>query len=443
MRHTLQCRHVRWKSVRSSIWRPVHPSKSERKEASKLEDDSRPCQPLPPGESSVQSPPARKLLRNILREATYLPDPYARDYVREFALARFRRTEFEVKKPQNDEQYIKKRLRRDTKTANKALNTLISANGGDQSTLLKVLSLVYGRRGRRRRELMRPLMPTAAKDTIEKSLQKRSEDSEDLEEDDLEEDDLEEDTVAPGLAQGLAKAAASKHKTGENVRERILLKQLSPALHALVKSQMLASPPKHTRVAPKQLQPELPKHNSKRKPLPQSRVQHIAYGWYSHVLARTLPPLPTKEWYTLRDWASARQKPEPVPRWRTRTMTRRRIKKLTALELVVPLGKKRLPDTPRVSRRSAVTPRFLQRVYAEVFGQCPLMDWNNQKNEWVVTWGHHALHDLQPPRPDEGEERKSGRPVRRNVRRPSARAQQLRTRTEAPHRADVVGNFRR
>lgn len=411
MRLALRCRHARWSGSRSPIWRPASSrgnaniSRSEGKEPSKLEDAEKPCEPLAPGESSAEVFHARRLLRNILRQATYLPDLYARDYVREFALARFRRTEFETKKPQNDPQYIKKRLRRDTKTALKALNTLISANGADRSPLLKVLLLVYGRRGRRRRELMRPLMPTAAKETIKKSLQKSSKDSEDLEE-----DDIEEDTVAPELAQGLAKAAASKHDTNDSViRERTLLKQLSPALYALVKSQMLSSPPKLTRVAPKQLHPDLPKHNAKRNPLSQSRIQHIAYGWYSHVLARTLPPLPIKEWYSLRDWASGRARSEPVPPLRTRAMTSsgQRVEEATALELVVSLGNKSLRKTAfRASNRSAMTPRFLQRVYAEVFGQCPLMDWDNQKNGWVVTWGHHALHDLQPPRPDEDEEKK-------------------------------------
>lgn len=40
-----------------------------------------------------------------------------------------------------------------------------------------------------------------------------------------------------------------------------------------------------------------------------------------------------------------------------------------------------------------ITPRFMRRLWAEVFSQCPLMEYDSPTSRWKVTWGHHALQD--------------------------------------------------
>jgi len=55
------------------------------------------------------------------------------------------------------------------------------------------------------------------------------------------------------------------------------------------------------------------------------------------------------------------------------------------------------PDTRKVfGNREAhqVTPRFMQRLWAQVFAQCPKMEWDPESKGWKVGWGEHEMHGI-------------------------------------------------
>jgi hypothetical protein len=74
----------------------------------------------------------------------------------------------------------------------------------------------------------------------------------------------------------------------------------------------------------------------------------------------------------------------------------------SALELVARYGK-----VPRNAfgnwYANRITPRVMQRLYAEVFSTCPVMEWDNAREEWKVTWGFQSLllqvHAKKPESP--------------------------------------------
>ncbi|CAK4033967.1 Hypothetical predicted protein [Lecanosticta acicola] len=328
---------------------------------------------------------ARHYLRAILRECTYLPDPQARRYISQYALSRFRKSDFKFKNPDNnEEQDLEAEKRRLHKDAQKQLNKLVRANNGDRRPLLKVLLAAYGREGKRRRELMQLWMPIAGKQKIDTILSEAANRAE----------VPEKDALGPLEACG---TEASNRRSEDSQ----ILPRLSPAMDALVKSQAQAAPPYLTRPNPKKLSPNVPVLNAKLKPMPKSRVRNLTKKWYADILDRVLPPLPTEEWHRLRYLASGKTLLGPLPQLRSRESSIRAGygAHSSALETVVAKGIRKLDKESwvQVSHREKITPRFMQRLYAQVFGQCPLMDWDDSKNRWNITWGHYALHKTQQP----------------------------------------------
>src|SRR5437667_8780473 len=114
--------------------------------------------------SSVSNNPIH-LLRALLRQCRYLPDPLARTYVAQHIMSRYhvyhppktpislRGSTKESVRPNNFPPSSKrqKKLLRD---ARKALSTLARANDGLVKPLTKVLLHAYGRIGKRRRQLL-------------------------------------------------------------------------------------------------------------------------------------------------------------------------------------------------------------------------------------------------------------------------------------------------
>lgn len=164
----------------------------------------------------------------------------------------------------------------------------------------------------------------------------------------------------------------------------------TPQLRALLESQIKHPPPHLTRPVARRLQPRLELLNSWKRPMPKRRVANATKKWYAETLDKVHPPLPTQEWYRLRDLARG-VKSEPIP-------IRRRgapAPAPDALELVVTQGQ---PSTQKAFEHRhghAMTPRFMRRLWAQVFAQCPLMEWDAPKERWKVVWGEHELHGLQ------------------------------------------------
>ncbi|KAL4974277.1 hypothetical protein BDW66DRAFT_140468 [Aspergillus desertorum] len=120
----------------------------------------------------------RSLLRSLLRECSYLPDPIARSACHEQVILRFRRYHVDPKKHDEDIEKLKtarrevgrwhgdaksrevfiERMMRNYKEAKKSLSVLRRANEGFTKPLEKVLKFAYGRSGRRRAELLNKLL---------------------------------------------------------------------------------------------------------------------------------------------------------------------------------------------------------------------------------------------------------------------------------------------
>jgi hypothetical protein len=123
------------------------------------------------------------------------------------------------------------------------------------------------------------------------------------------------------------------------------------------------------------------------KPMPGVRVKNKLSDWYASLLSTVQPPLPDKEWDQLRALALgiARAQP-PIPRRKKLTLPP------SVLEMVVTRGK--LPDNLfRKDYAHHINPRYMQRLWAEVFSQCSHMKYDSANDKWNVIWGHHVLND--------------------------------------------------
>lgn len=317
-----------------------------------------------PGQNSVHAAQARHILRALLRECSYLPDSHARDWHRQHVLQRFRKYAFDSEQSQrnaaggNDSDSAKRiaaRLRQGRQTAHR----LHRANNGDRKALLTVLLMAYGRVGKRRHTLMTPLLPAAEKGD-------------------------------PATATGSGPVAPSAHDVNAG-RWAPYAPDLTPQMRALLASQIKHPPPHLTRPTLRRMQPRIEQLNTWLKPMPRSRVKNMTKEWYATLLDRVHPPLPGHEWERLRDLANGTATESVPPRRAVLAVNRP-----SALELVLKYGK---PNPQRVFQNPdshRITPRFMQRLWAQVFAQCPRMSWNHETNRWDVEWGGHTLHRLQP-----------------------------------------------
>ncbi|KAJ9619196.1 hypothetical protein H2203_008525 [Taxawa tesnikishii (nom. ined.)] len=311
---------------------------------------------------------ARHLLRAILREITYLPDDQARIYLRGHALSRFR----DYRDGAKSLDLLRERRTEKVKEARKALSHLRRANAGVSKPLMKVLLAAYGRTGKRRHELMRPLVgPDEAPDEARLSSGGSS---------------------PPSL--GIT-AGASEHTSGPGLTTSNS-PELTEKLRALLRSQIQASPLEMTRANPnpRKLKLTIPEFNSWGEPMPQNRVANMKKKWYAGMLEHVLPPLPDREWENLRDRALG------VIRFTGPTARRARAQSDEILEaaaqdslLAQSLGLAAKPTRTENWRRHTLTSDFMRRRWAMVFQQCPRMDLNTQTGKWTVRWGSTLLKD--------------------------------------------------
>lgn len=330
------------------------------------------------GPTLDQANRSRHLLRALLRECTYLPDSQARHWVRQYAIGRFREDGFkgwQRREHPTHGEYVQRKLQ----TMQHGIRLLARANDGERRPLLKVLLMTYGRVGKRRRELLGPLLtarPHQAEE--EKSTEKTAHDEETF-----------NDTGKPAAD---TLSTSTKPPGAREVNQgswTYYVPDFPPQLQALLQSQLKHPPPHLTRPLLRRMAPRLEELNSWKRPMPLNRVKNQTKDWYARTLARTHPPLPTQEWDRLRDLASGAQSEPRISR-------RKRVGDLA------PAGDDTLLSrlTERVPRdRSrdahAITPRYMRRMWATVFAQCPVMEWEGPREKWKVKWGEHALHGLR------------------------------------------------
>lgn len=296
------------------------------------------------------------LLRALLRQCTYLPDPAAREYLHRHILARYRDKCPRLRRPPQagpplcpKPEIPSAQKQRLLQTAQDGLALLQRANTGYMGALTKVLALTYGRTGKRRHELLSPLQAP----------------------------DIPSDQTA------VASLSASLTTTPTF--------NVPPRLEALVKSQIQQGHTDFVNPPLKQVAPRIPKQNIWRRPVPMKRVRNIQRNWLSMVLQRAMPPLPEEEWERLRRLANGDLKWEgPVPR-RAKVEERREkdgslypnwgfdIEELDK-RMAVPI--KGFKDSPH-----KINGRLMRRLWARTFRQSPVMKWNTTKKSWYLEWG--------------------------------------------------------
>ena len=176
---------------------------------------------------------------------------------------------------------------------------------------------------------------------------------------------------------------------------------LPPALRALLLSQIRTAPPDLIRPNPRRLNPTIPELNSFGRPMPQKRIKNMKQKHYADLLDRLHPPLPLDEWERLRGLVSGETRAEDVPARRTavsstatptkfRGLGEKKAGAKSALDLVVMYGKAPKKVFEHFNGH-AITPRFMQRLYGEIFALCPKMEYDAEEQKWKITWGRGAF----------------------------------------------------
>lgn len=280
--------------------------------------------------------------------------------------------------------------------ARESLTLLRRANEGERSRLLRVMLMAYGRTGRRRHELMAPLLWMRAKDAVGITVKDEDVDGASL-------------TDGEGGSVDNDNQKLATDRRGQNTVENCppvpsdkdaqLMKEsreldLPPQLRALVISQIKTAPPSLTRPNPRRVQPSIPDFNSWHRPMPQSRIKNLKKKHYRQLIDRILPPLPSEEWYQLRELASGRIRVKHAPQRRTPAGQGKKVTSSqlpdSALAAVVKYGKapKKMFEQ---HKGHAITSRFMRRLYAELFRQCPLMELSADNTEWIIRSGDKEL----------------------------------------------------
>ncbi|GLA33988.1 hypothetical protein AnigIFM63309_004012 [Aspergillus niger] len=297
--------------------------------------------------SAIQIPPEtwRHLLRSLLRECTYLPDPVARVTFHTQILQRFRRY---TQKKETDQH----RLLLLRKSATHQLSLLKRANEGYTKPLEKVLQQAYGRRGRRRQELIQALVTPA--DAV--------------------------DALTAADAQTVAQEAPGMFEDGW--RPPSVMVDL---LKAQNRNSMITT--LNAGYYTKQVEPVIPAENIWGKPLAPSRRRNIRRKWYNQTLQNLFPPLPDSELKVLEGLMSGTI-PWAPPK-------RRKAVGAFSVPVESTLDAGFLTEGPQKGdtfedyvdgRPHNITRRFMQRLWKRISCLVPRVNWDTRSGKPAFTW---------------------------------------------------------
>jgi hypothetical protein len=387
---------------------------------------------------------SRKLLRALLRECTYLPDSFARQQIAEQLLSRFRTSQSKgctaLETATNREESPRARhkalneLNELQKKGHKALRRLQRANDGEIKPLLNVLHYTYGRAGKRRHELLAPLLvpDEPAADAIVMAERAQKPTNWDL------------STVPlPDIFD--FPRGTIRDTINYRVSERY------GKLRSLLVSQIRSPPPDEAQTRLKMPGFSMPAKNIWARPMPRKRVKNMARKKRAEILSKALPPLPEHEWNRLQGliagtirWEGPvpRRKrvtaiPDPITSFDVEKVLRLRdaSKEGTFAQSYTPSSESGLENAPDLTQQSKartqlapsdawlldetnngaviqqmleddlkllhlnkrtvipglrghqITHRFMKRLWLKVFQQCPLMTQIESSGKWQVTWG--------------------------------------------------------
>lgn len=296
----------------------------------------------------------KHLLRHLLRECTYLPDPTSRNYFKEHILHRFRTYSATSIASSS---VLKARIPFKLREGKKALLTLRKANGGFFLQVKKVLNHTYGRTGRRGRLLMEPL--------------KRS-------------------VVSDAEVSDVVSRVLAKHPTILQAGISDQIPHLTPPVEKLYLEQQHRSRSldKSLRLG-KTKGPEIAHLNSWQRPLPACRVKNQTKRWYAQTLSKLMPPLPVKEWAVLQGLSNG------SIRWHAAQQNQRRVMvgmctadvDLRSLKMGLGLAATQTPpSTGGRKQPHRVTNRFMRRRWAEVLANTPCLNLDEPSGQWSVNW---------------------------------------------------------
>ncbi|KAF2502259.1 hypothetical protein BU16DRAFT_521023 [Lophium mytilinum] len=359
-----------------------------------------------------------QLCRALLREASYLPDQTAREYFHRFILWRFRSYQ-PIDKASRPFREINEKPKQRLLAANidlraseklrkgrQALSLLRQANNGEHRPLRKVLLAAYGRTGRRRHELIQPLLQPAipeSSDALGAILKETpANNKKPLQE--LYHDD----------SRVLSFFDAPRGKSGDKAQIRISKEY--PQLEAVIQANGQYRPRSNPRHALRSVSLIAPTTNSWGRPMPVKRAKNMVRNWYKYAMERMLPPLPEQEWDRLHGLALGDIKWEPVSLRSIGTVRPEGAN--TDLSSEIPLhlleqsgpasdldqAKNRLlhslyppkstaTDARDYTSRNRITPRFMQRLYHGIAQLCCKLVWESSLNRWTVVWGSVAAKE--------------------------------------------------
>lgn len=288
------------------------------------------------------------LYRALLRECTYLPDSQARSYVREHVIRSYRKYLPRDEKSRKDIPLARQvaLLHR----GRKGLSVLRRANEGYLKPLQNVLLWTYGRKGRRRRELMDRFMQR----------------------------EIPRDHKA-------VEALSQKHTYTRDWMP-------SPMVMALLHSQ--AQNIEHfdrivtgsNNLKPK---PAIPEKNMWGRQMPEKRVKNLMRKWYAKQADRLLPPLPESEFERLQALSNGKIARDEGPISRRKRLIEDSAGRSPVLDGTFLLEGPQKSSTFMSfadGRPHQLTTRLLQRIWLKILNHVPMMTWDSAKEKWRVKW---------------------------------------------------------
>jgi hypothetical protein len=327
--------------------------------------------------------PTLHIYRGLLREASYLP-PICQPYIRQQIVSRFRR--------HAADQPICPQTRRRIRRAHHDLRFLYAANNGLVDNLYRVLLLVFGRIGSRRRLLIHELLR-----------QDPPVDSEQLE--------------AAIARDTHARSYTAKDGSLAQRHPDWLDKWDTEKLRTLATSQARRGPAHSPRpdIRASQTNPaaRLPATNIWGRPLPAVLARSKLRKEYVRLINRILPPLPSSDWQTLRalalghaDSSALCQMPprrsHPAPllgdhdastRWCWHAYATQPVRAVERASSRSQRGRNGYPVPGPHGQDAAIglhkyTPRLMRRLFAKVWEMTPTMEARpGAEGEWDITWG--------------------------------------------------------
>lgn len=327
----------------------------------------------------------RHLLRALLRQSSYLPDATARDYFHNYIIDRYRRYNPRLPQPSNGPTLTPGRGQNLHKEARKGLLFLKRANDGHPNHLLRVLAMAYGRTGRMRHELLKPVVSSS---------NFRSDPSP------MDEEALAQ--LSELITRNNCDSIVEKRPPALKKRRSTDGPVLGPRFEALVVSQKQQHAPDVPNKIAKT--PSIPETNRWGRSMPQCRVANMKYKWYANLRTKVLPPLPEPDWNTLRDLALGRIPWEGPLKRRTPAQAGAQdsshnqnqitdidgtsphlgaVSVLENSEMLKTENRKLLGSNPHT-----ITPRYMRRLRSRIFLRCSTMKWNTERRRWDVKWGN-------------------------------------------------------